>query len=148
MNKKFNEYVFDEIKIGMKEAFQVTITEAMENNFAEITGNYNPLASNQEYAATTNYKKRICPGMFTASFLSRLTGMYLPGKRSLYFSQSLNFISPVFINDNVTVEGEVTKKSRSTGLITIKTKITNKKNIEVITGIAKVLVLEHDLNNE
>ena len=87
MSKKFNEYIFDEIKIGMKETFQVTITEAMENNFAEITGNYNPLASNQEYAATTNYKKRICPGMFTASFLSRLTGMYLPGKYALVYSQ-------------------------------------------------------------
>ena len=42
MDKKFNEYTFDEIKIGMKETFQVTITAAMENNFAEITGNYNP----------------------------------------------------------------------------------------------------------
>ena len=42
MNKKCNEYTFEEIKIGMKETFQVTITEAMENNFANITGNYNP----------------------------------------------------------------------------------------------------------
>ena len=57
MNKKCNEYTFEEIKIGMKETFQVTITEAMENDFANITGNYNPLASNEEYAATTDYKK-------------------------------------------------------------------------------------------
>ena len=54
MDKKLNEYIFEEIKLGMKESFQVNITESMENNFAEITGNYNPLASNQEYAATTN----------------------------------------------------------------------------------------------
>ena len=73
MNKKLNEYTFEEIEVGMKESFQVNITESMENTFAEITGNYNPLASNEEYAATTNYKKRISPGMLTASFLSRLT---------------------------------------------------------------------------
>ena len=86
MNKKCNEYTFEEIKIGMKETFQVTITEAMENDFANITGNYNPLASNEEYAATTDYKKRICPGMFTASFFSRLTGMHLPGICTSIFS--------------------------------------------------------------
>ena len=61
MDRKPNEYTFEEIKLGMKESFQVNITESMENNFAEITGNYNPLASNAEYAATTNYKKRIFP---------------------------------------------------------------------------------------
>ena len=48
MDTKLNEYTFEEIKIGMKESFQVNITESMENNFAEITGNYNPLASNKE----------------------------------------------------------------------------------------------------
>ena len=58
MNKKLNEYTFEDIKIGLTETFQVNITESMENNFAEITGNHNPLASNEEYAATTNYKKR------------------------------------------------------------------------------------------
>ena len=59
MNKKLNEYTFEEIKLGMKESFKVNITESMENDFAKITGNYNPLATDNEYAATTNYKKRI-----------------------------------------------------------------------------------------
>ena len=103
MNKKLNEYTFEEIEVGMKESFQVNITESMENTFAEITGNYNPLASNEEYAATTNYKKRISPGMLTASFLSRLTGMYLPGKYALLYSQSLNFENICYIGDQITV---------------------------------------------
>ena len=138
MNKKFNEYTFDEIKIGMKETFQVTITEAMENNFAEITGNYNPLASNEEYAATTNYKKRICPGMFTASFLSRLTGMYLPGKYALVYSQSLNFVNICYIGDTITVEGEVIEKNNATKMITLNTIITNQENKKLIYGKARV----------
>ena len=140
MSKKFNEYIFDEIKIGMKETFQVTITEAMENNFAEITGNYNPLASNEEYAATTDYKKRICPGMFTASFLSRLTGMHLPGKYALVYSQSLNFVNPCFIGDTITVEGEVIDKSIATKIITLRTTITDKSNKRIIDGEARVII--------
>ena len=58
MNEKLNEYTFEEIKIGLKETFQVHITESMENNFAKITGNYNPLASDQEYASTTKAKRK------------------------------------------------------------------------------------------
>jgi acyl dehydratase len=119
----------------------------MVEEFAKLSGDYNPHHMDESYAKRTRFKKRICHGMLLASLFSRLTGMYLPGKHSLYFSQSLNFISPAFIDDNVTVEGEVVKISRSTGIITIKTRITKENNIELITGIAKVVVLEPDLDS-
>ena len=138
MDKKLNEYTFEEIKLGMKESFQVNITESMENNFADITGNYNPLASNEEYAATTNYKKRICPGMFTASFFSRLTGMHLPGKYALVYSQSLNFVNICYIGDQITVEGEVIEKNNAIKLITLNTVITNQEGKKLIYGKARV----------
>ena len=132
MDKKLNEYTFEEIKLGMKESFEVNITESMENDFAKITGNYNPLATDNEYAATTNYKKRICPGMFTASFFSRLTGMHLPGKYALVYSQSLNFVNICYIGDQITVEGEVIEKNDATKLITINTVITNQDGKKLI----------------
>ena len=138
MDKKLNEYTFEEIKLGMKESFEVNITESMENNFAKITGNYNPLATDNEYAATTNYKKRICPGMFTASFFSRLTGMHLPGKYALVYSQSLNFVNICYIGDQITVEGEVIEKNDATKLITINTVITNQDGKKLIYGKALV----------
>lgn len=138
MDKKLNEYTFEEIKLGMKESFEVNITESMENDFAKITGNYNPLATDTEYAATTNYKKRICPGMFTASFFSRLTGMHLPGKYALVYSQSLNFVNICYIGDQITVEGEVIEKNDATKLITINTVITNQDGKKLIYGKALV----------
>ena len=130
MNEKLNEYTFEEIKIGLKETFQVHITESMENNFAKITGNYNPLASDQEYASTTNYKKRICPGMFT--------GMYLPGKYALVYSQTLNFVNICYIGDTITVTGEVIEKNNATKMITIDTTITNQDGKKLIYGTAMV----------
>lgn len=143
MDKKLNEYTFEEIKLGMKESFQVNITESMENNFAEITGNYNPLASNKEYAATTDYKKRICPGMFTASFFSRLTGMHLPGKYALVYSQSLNFVNICYIGDTITVEGEVIEKNSAVKMITLNTTITNQDGKRLIYGKAHVTFREN-----
>ena len=68
--------------------------------------------------------------------------MYLPGKGSLYLSQSLNFIAPAFIDDEVTVEGEIVKISHSTGIVTVKTKITKENTIQLITGSAKIIMLE------
>ncbi len=138
MNKKLNEYTFEEIKLGMKESFNVNMTESMENTFAEISGNYNPLASDEEYAATTTYKKRICPGMFTASFFSRLTGMHLPGKYALVYSQSLNFVNICYIGDQITVEGEVIEKNNATKMITLNTIITNQEGKKLIFGNARV----------
>ena len=136
-----------DLNIGQKAKFTEVISDTMVEEFAKLSGDYNPQHMDETYAKKTRFKKRICHGMLLASLFSRLVGMYLPGKHSLYFSQSLNFLYPAFIDDKVTVEGEIVKISRSTGIITLKTKITKDSNIELITGEAKVVVLESSLDN-
>tara|TARA_Y100000590_G_scaffold208445_1_gene236145 strand:- start:1846 stop:2289 length:444 start_codon:yes stop_codon:yes gene_type:complete len=135
----------DNLHIGQKIEFTEVISESMVEKFAKLSGDYNPYHMDESYAEKTKFKKRICHGMLLASLFSRLTGMYLPGKGSLFFSQSLNFISPAFIDDKVTVEGEIVKISRSTGMVTIKTIIKKENNIRLITGDAKVIIQESDL---
>jgi len=141
------EAKLDNLHIGQKIEFTEVISESMVEKFAKLSGDYNPHHMDESYAEKTRFKKRICHGMLLASLFSRLTGMYLPGKGSLYFSQSLNFISPTFIDDKVTVEGEIVKISRSTGIITLKTRIIKENNIELVTGEANVVVLEPSLDN-
>ena len=140
MNEKLAEYSLDEIKVGLKKKFQVTITESMLNDFAKLSGDYNPLHMSEEYASSTSFKKRICSGMFLASFFSRLVGMYLPGKHALHISQSSDFISPCFIDEKITVEGEVIDKSLATKIIKLKTTITNESNKTIIAGNAVVII--------
>ena len=140
------EAKLDNLHIGQKIEFTEVISESMMEEFAKLSGDYNSHHMDESYARKTRFKKRICHGMLLGSLFSRLIGMYLPGKHSLYFSQSLNFLYPAFIDDKVTVEGEVVKISRSTGIITLKTRITKENNIELVTGEAKVVLLEpnHD----
>ena len=135
------------LSIGQKVEFTEVISESMIEEFAKLSGDYNSHHMDESYARKTRFKKRICHGMLLASLFSRLIGMHLPGKHSLYFSQSLNFLYPAFIDDKVTVEGEVVEISRSTGIITLKTRITKENNIELVTGEAKVVVLEPSLDN-
>lgn len=134
------EAKLDNLHIGQKAEFTETITESMIQEFAKLSGDYNPHHIDEEYAKKTKYEKRICHGMLLASLFSKLTAMYLPGQGSLYISQTLNFISPAFIDDIVTASGEITKISSSTGIIRVKTEITNMNNNLLVSGEAKVLI--------
>ena len=140
MNEKICEFTIDNIIRGTKKKFIVTISEEMVNDFANLSGDYNPLHMDKEYAASTSFKKRVVHGMLLASFLSRMDGMYLPGKHALYFSQSLNFVNPCFVGEKITVEGEVIDKSLATKIIKVKTRITNEHCKILVDGESRVIV--------
>ena len=139
MTEKCLEYTFDEIDIGLTKEFQITITESMVNNFANISGDFSPIHIDEEYAKSTIFQKRIVHGMLLA-FLSRMQGMYLPGKHALYFSQNLEFRNPCFINDKIKISRIVVDKSESTKIIKIESKITNQNDKLLLHGIGKVIV--------
>ena len=136
----FETHTFDEISIGYTKNFSVKIDEEMLNNFAHISGDFNPLHMDEQHAKTTQFKRRVCHGMLLVSFFSRLIGMYIPGKFSLYFSQSLNFRAPCFIGDDIIITGTVTEKHNSTKMLTLKTVISNQNENCLVDGIAKVIV--------
>jgi 3-hydroxybutyryl-CoA dehydratase len=140
MTDSLLEYTFENLFVGQKANFFKKIDSTLVNDFAKISGDFNPLHMSDEYASTTNFEKRVCHGMLLASFFSQLVGMYLPGKNSLYFSQTLNFRNPCFIDDNITIEGEIIEKKSNVKLLILKTTIHNQDGKCLIDGIAKVIV--------
>ena len=78
--------------------------------------------------------------MLLASFLSRMVGMYLPGKYALYSSQTLEFHNPCFVGDKITVSSIVNDKSESTKIIKIESKITNEKKDILLYGEGRIIV--------
>lgn len=139
MNKSPNILSFEQIKIGDIVKFEETIDQSTIDDFARISGDYNPLHMDEKYAASTPFKKRVCHGMLLASFFSKLVGMYMPGKNALYFSQTLNFQAPCHVDDEVIIQGEVIDKTDSIRMITLKTLIHNRNDICLVEGVAKVL---------
>jgi acyl dehydratase len=140
MINTLNELSYDDISIGQRESFMIIITASMVEKFSNLSGDLNPLHMDNEFAESSSFKKRIVHGMLLASFFSQLIGMKLPGKNALYFSQTLNFRSPCFIDDKIEIIGEVIEKSDSTKIITISTSIFNKSKTCLIDGIAKIIV--------
>jgi len=140
MINTINELKYDDIFIGQQESFSINITESMVEKFSNLSGDLNPLHMDNKFAELSSFNKRIVHGMLLASFFSQLIGMKLPGKHALYFSQTLNFRSPCYIDDQIEVVGEVIEKSDSTQIITVSTTIFNKSKTCLIDGIAKIIV--------
>lgn len=97
-------YYFEDLELGMEATFVRTIEEADIVAFAEVSGDKNPVHMDPEYAATTIFKERIAHGLLTASYISTVFGMVMPGPGAIYVSQTLNFKAPVRIGDKVTAK--------------------------------------------
>lgn len=94
-------------KIGDKAEFSKTISESDVYLFAGITGDFNPVHVNEEYAKTTIFKRRIVHGLLTSSFICSALGTKLPGEGTIHINQELKFIKPVYIGDTITVRLEI-----------------------------------------
>ncbi|MBN2604287.1 MAG: MaoC family dehydratase [Bacilli bacterium] len=97
-----------EIQLNESASQTKTITEHDVALFAEVTNDYNPAHFDEEYASGTIFQKRICHGMLVGSLFSKIFGMDLPGKGTIYISQTLRFRRPVFLGD--TIKAVVTVK--------------------------------------
>jgi len=67
--------------------------------FSNLCGDKNPLHLDEEYCRKTIFKKPICHGMLGSSLFSNLMGNEITG--SVYLSQSLKFLKPVFIDEEI-----------------------------------------------
>lgn len=133
-----NEYTYEEIEAGHKESFTVTVTEELMESFRGMTGDINPLHNDEEYAKEAGHPGKVAYGMLTASFLSTLAGVYLPGKYSLIHEVKIKFAKPVYIGDKLTVEGVVEEKHDVYRLLMIKVTIRNQAGAKVCRGSMQV----------
>lgn len=135
-------YTYDEINIGLKESFFVTVTKDMLKSFEQITYDHNPMHTDEEFAKSKGYKGQVAYGMLTASFMSTVAGMYLPGERSLILGVEAEFPNPVYIGDELKIEAEVKEKNDTFNFIVLKVVVRNQDNLKVLRGKMKVKVLD------
>jgi 3-hydroxybutyryl-CoA dehydratase len=133
------ELMYEDIQIGDTAVFSKTISEFDIYQFAGLTGDYNPMHIDQEYAKDTFFKGRIAHGMLTGSFISTVLGMKLPGPNSIYLSQTFRFTAPVKIGDTIKAAVEVLEKRDDKRMIKLKTQVWNQREELVVDGEAIVM---------
>ena len=95
------------IQPGQSATRSLAVTAGMVKKFAEITGDYNPLHFDAEFAAGTKFGGLVVQGGLTTGVLHALVAMDLPGPGTVFLSQNWRFTAPVFIGDTITAEAEV-----------------------------------------
>ena len=111
----FTVHYYEDLSVGMRESLVKTVMNSDVIGFATLTGDHNPIHLSDHYARKTKFGERIAHGLYTASLISAVLGMRLPGPGAVYLSQTLNFRAPVKIGDIVTISVEVaemTEKGR------------------------------------
>jgi 3-oxoacyl-[acyl-carrier protein] reductase len=132
---------YEEIKIGATEKLVHVITQQDLDKFVELTGDDNKLHVDKEYASQTSFKKPVVHGMLGASFISTLIGTRLPGDGALWYSQTLEFLAPVRIDDKITITANVTKKHDRDRIVELQVEILNQNKQVVTRGLSKVKIV-------
>jgi 3-hydroxybutyryl-CoA dehydratase len=125
-----------DLKVGDKFSTAREVTDELIRKFAEVSGDFNPIHLDEEFAAETRFGRRIAHGMLSGAFISAVLGYEFKERKIVYLSQTLKFVAPVFIGDTVTATATVThiREDKPIG--------TNQNADTLVKGQAAVMVLD------
>ncbi len=107
--------------VGEKASFTRTLTDGDISLFIGATWDMNPLHTDDTYAAGTPFKKRIAPGLLTASMLTHLGGLWAFLANEMHFY----FIAPVYVGDTITASAEVAESDPARGWVKLRCQCVN-----------------------
>jgi 3-hydroxybutyryl-CoA dehydratase len=135
------------VRVGAAGERTMTLTDAVVRQFAEASGDGNPIHVDEEFAAASQFGRRIGHGMWSASLISAVLGSDFPGPGTVYLRQDLAFRAPVFVGAAVTARVEVTNVHPSKPVVTLATTCVSEGRV-VVDGTAVVLVADHVIDRE
>ena len=129
----------EELAVGDVATVTHAVTPHTIREFVGATGDENPIHSDATFAASTRFGRIIAPGMLTGSFVSAVIGTRLPGPGTIYLSQSLRFLKPVYVGDRVTARVEVVERLPERNRLRLTTSCANQDGEVLLEGEAWVL---------
>jgi 3-hydroxybutyryl-CoA dehydratase len=130
---------YDELEVGMSASFTKTISETDVYLFAGISGDFNPVHVNEEYAKTTPFGRRIAHGALPQSLIAPVLGTKLPGLGTVAVEISVRFKAPTYFGDTVTARATVAEKLPEKRWVRLDCEWTNQDGLVIATGSALVI---------
>jgi acyl dehydratase len=129
---------YEDIEIGQTASISRVFTLADLEVFGKLSLDTNPIHFDESYAEKTVFGKRIVHGFLYASLISGIFGTDFPGNGTVFLSQEMHFLRPVYIDDKVTATVKVIAKEDKKRIVTFETIcIKNDKKV-VLKGVATV----------
>ena len=123
-------------QVGQTARRALTLTAEHVETFAKLTGDYNPLHFDAEFAKGTRFGALVVQGGLTTGLLHALVAMDLPGPGSVFLSQNWKFTAPVYIGDTITAQAEVVSVHGTKPVTQLNVVITRQTGETVLEGEA------------
>ncbi|WP_413558504.1 MaoC family dehydratase [Bdellovibrio sp. HCB209] len=127
------------VDVGFTKSTSVKVTDKMVRQFAELSGDHNPIHLDDAYAAGTRFGRRIAHGMIAGALISRALVECI-GEGGIYLGQSMKFVNPVFIDDTITITIKITAMRKEKGIATVETNVTKENGDMVVKGEAVIMM--------
>ena len=127
------------IEINQVFTHQFQFSQQEVTQFAEVTGDKNPVHTDAEYAAKTMFRRPIMHGMLGASLFSKVFGTLFPGEGTIYLKQSLNFLKPMYVDTSYEAVFTVKELLKDKNRAIIETVIRDKDGKVCTSGEATVM---------
>jgi 3-hydroxybutyryl-CoA dehydratase len=134
----FSAYYLDELSIDQTASRDFTVDDAAIRAFADVSTDHNPVHVDEEFAAKSPFKGRIAHGMLLGAYISATLATDLPGRGSIYVSQTLDFKRAVRPGDEVTIEVTIKAIDLKSGHVTLST-LAKVRNKTMLSGTAVVI---------
>jgi 3-hydroxybutyryl-CoA dehydratase len=130
------------ISIGDSFSASREVTDDLVRKFAEVSGDFNPIHLDDEFAKTTRFGRRIAHGMLSGAFISAILGTEFREQKVVYLSQTMQFTAPVYLHDTVTTTATVTKIREDKGMVTLEITCTNQSGETTLKGESLIMLLQ------
>jgi acyl dehydratase len=138
---KFKGKTFHEFNLGDEfTTASRTITEADVVNFAGLSGDFNPLHTDEEYGKSTPFKGRVAHGMLSVAIATGLANQLgiFEGTTIALLSMTINYKGAVKLGDTIHLELKVAEKKETSkddrGIVTFDTMVYNQDNKPIVEG--------------
>ncbi|HHT01444.1 MAG TPA: MaoC family dehydratase [Firmicutes bacterium] len=128
----------DQLTVGSRAQVAKTLSEADVMLFAGLSGDFNAIHINADYAEQTRFGQRVVHGILTTGLISAALTKIALG--AIYLAQEVKFLKPVFIGDTIVATAEVTEIKAEKGVVHLHTFCTNQRDEMVIDGQATIMV--------
>lgn len=134
---------FSSLRKGDSFSSELRITEDLMGQFGLLSGDFNPLHINDDFARRLGFVKKVCYGNILGFLVSHLVGMKLGCEEVMLISQKIDYKSPMYSGNIISLKGEITEKSQSVRIITLALSFSNELGTVVATGKCQVRFFEN-----
>lgn len=124
------------VHVGQKASRSITVTPEHVATFAELSGDFNPLHFDEQFAAGTKFGRLVAQGGLTTGLLHALVAMDMPGPGTVFLSQNWKFTAPVYIGDTITAEAEIVSVHATKPVTELRVVIRRQDDVVVLEGEA------------